>query len=142
MKHRIATDHPNGTGMLEGGGVARLIGMRTEVDGGGPNNTDALCSACLVAFLVPWMFIPKSHVAGHPSGFSGPLVQLRESNWHAFRLVLTRNTGELFGQMLLFTLTCRLHFLDPTGNVGPQGLAFTSAHTRLACRWPTCALYI
>jgi len=57
---------------------------------------------CLVAFLVPRMFIPKSHVAGHPSGFSGPLVQLRESNWHAFRLVLTRNTGELFGQVRLY----------------------------------------
>lgn len=28
--------------MLDGGGVARAIGMRTEVDDGGPNNIDAL----------------------------------------------------------------------------------------------------
>lgn len=48
------------------------------------------------------MFIPESHVAGHPSGFSGSLVQLRESNWHAFRLVLARNTRELLGQVRLY----------------------------------------
>lgn len=48
------------------------------------------------------MFITKSHVAGHPSGFYGSLVQLRESHWHALRLVHLRNTGELFGQVHLY----------------------------------------
>jgi hypothetical protein len=66
---------------IKEGNKARENGLwKTEVDVGRPNNPGTLCSPCLVALLVSWMFIPKSHVAGHPSGFSGSLVQLRESH--------------------------------------------------------------
>jgi hypothetical protein len=78
------------------------------------------------------MFIPESHVAGHPSGFSGSLVQLRESNWHAFRLVLARNTGELLGALWAGTSL----------SVRDRPNSYKPSHVRRCCILPSLAVSI
>jgi len=54
---------------------------------------------CLPRALHVHFKIPRCR--SHPV-FLDPLSSCEKVSWHAFRLVLTRNTGELFGQVRLY----------------------------------------